>query len=189
MNHNYYAQYDNVRIRPLKYEDIEALRIWRNKKDETRYLRDIGHISSAMQRKWFDEYQLDDTQIVFAIDEVNELNRIVGSMALYDIRDTQAEIGKIQIGDKEAHGRGIGRKSLVMGMKIGFECLNLNRIVGSVHRDNISARTNDLRIGFRIIGQHKSDRDGIEDELEIIRKDVLENNAYYDEIKIGKGEY
>ena len=64
MNHNYYAQYDNVRIRPLKCEDIEALRIWRNKKDETRYLRDIGHVSSEMQRKWFDEYQLDDTQIV-----------------------------------------------------------------------------------------------------------------------------
>ena len=113
---------------------------------------------------------------------------MVGSLSIYDIKDGRAEIGKIQIGDQEAHGKGIGRTSLVIAMKIGFELLGLYEIYASVHQDNIAARTNDLRIGFKIVGKHPSCVDGLEDELIIHRKELYEYNENVDLIKIYKGE-
>lgn len=184
MNHNYTAEYDNVRIRPLNKDDIELLREWRNNKSQTTFLRNVGYITPEMQMKWFEEYLADSSQMVFAIEETVDLNRLVGSMALYDIKETQLEIGKIQIGDEDAHGRGIGRKSLVMGMKIAFDAMKIDKIVAAVHRDNTAARTNDIRIGFRITGQHNAVVGGIEDELEMTREDLVKANPYIDEISI-----
>ena len=186
MNHNFCAEYDNVRIRPLYQEDIENLRVWRNNTQQTRFLRPIGTITREMQEKWFEKYLENPFEIVFAIEEICDLNRMVGSLALYDIKENVAEIGKIQIGDPEASGRGIGRKSLVMAMKIGFELLRLKKIIASVHQDNITARTNDLRIGFEIVGEHESVVGGIEDELEIDYEKLRLVNSYVDDIKTEK---
>ncbi len=188
MKHSFSAIYDNVRIRPLDINDIESLRIWRNDKSKTKFLRKIGTITPEMQKAWYENYLEDRVQIIFAIDEIKDLNRMVGSLAIYDMKEDSAEIGKIQIGDIEANGRGIGRKSLVMAMKIGFDILNLNKFVASVHQENISARTNDLKIGFRIVGQHNSEVGGIEDEIEITRGDLASANLYLEEIVIDKGD-
>lgn len=186
MIHNYEASYDNVRIRPLKESDIENLRIWRNNVVQTRFLRQIGEITPDMQLNWYKNYLKDNNQIIFTIEETKKLHRMVGSLALYDFHDNMAEIGKIQIGDPEAHGLGIGKKSLVMALKIGFDEIKLKRIYASVHQDNIAARTNDLKIGFKIVGQHPSEVGGYEDEIEIYRDDLYAVNSYCSEIVITK---
>lgn len=184
MKHNYFAEFDNVRIRPLKREDIEDLRIWRNNVDQTKFLRQIGEITPEMQKRWFENYLENPYEIAFAIEEISELHRRVGSLAIYDIEDTIAEIGRIQIGDTAASGRGIGRKSLVMAMKIGFEKLQLEKFIATVHHNNVTARTNDLRIGFEIVGEKESVVGGIEDEIEITYERLRKVNSYVDMIKI-----
>ena len=100
-----------------------------------------------MQENWFQKYLENEQEICFAIEETKELNRIVGSVSLYNFNGETAEIGKILIGDADAHGRGIGRLSLVMAMRIGFEMLKLKTIVSSVHRNNIPSRNIFLRAG------------------------------------------
>ena len=45
MKHHYSAVYGEVTIRPLERKDIENLRIWRNDASQTRFLRNIGHIT------------------------------------------------------------------------------------------------------------------------------------------------
>lgn len=189
MNHSFFAKYDNVFLRPLNKDDIEKLRIWRNNKVETRFLRPIGQISAEQQNQWFESYLHRNDEIVFSIIETSSLNRCVGSLSIYDIKNHIAEIGKIQIGDNEAHHKGIGRKSMVMAMKVAFELMGITKIIASVHQDNVAARTNDLRIGFKITGEHRSLVGGMEDELVMDMTQLKSANGFYNQIEIGEKTY
>lgn len=182
MDHSYYAKYKNILLRPLCHDDIESLRIWRNDMNATRFLRQIGYITPDRQEEWFQSYLQNKNEITFAIVETEELNRIVGSVSIYDICSTQAEFGKIQIGDDEAHGKGIGRMSTVMVLAIGFKKLGLKKIVACVHRDNIAAHSVYMKVGFKIVGSKKSAVGGIEDIIEIDRDTLFKINDYADKI-------
>lgn len=182
MKHNLRAEYMDVRLRPLEKKDIEQLRVWRNDTEKTQFLRNIGEITPEMQNKWYEAYLQNQDEIVFAIEETSELKRMVGSVALYNFNGKTAEVGKIQIGDAEANGRGIGRKSLVMAMWIGFEKLGIEKIVGAVHQDNVAAHKNDMKIGFKIVGKHPAHVGGFEDEIEIDAKTLAEVNGYTEQI-------
>lgn len=184
MYHNYSARFGNVLLRPLMTEDIENLRVWRNNMHQTRFLRPVGHITPEMQQKWFEKYLENENEITFAIVETKDLNRMVGSVALYDFNGDVAEIGKIQIGDPEAGGRGLGRISLVLAMWIGFRKLGLKKIIASVHQENIAAHKNDMKIGFKIVGTHPSIVGGTEDEIEIDEARLCEVNAYTSAIEL-----
>lgn len=187
MKHNYTARYGNVLLRPLAEGDIENLRMWRNNTHQTRFLRPVGHITPEMQKQWFEKYLTNENELTFAIVETKDLKRMVGSVALYDFNGDVAEIGKIQIGDPEAGGRGLGRISLVMAMWIGFKRLGLKKIVASVHQENISAHKNDMQVGFKIVGTHPSIVGGIEDEIEIDEARLIEVNSYAAEIDLNIG--
>lgn len=184
MKHNYSAAYANVLLRPLCSEDIENLRIWRNNAQQTKFLRPIGHITPQMQQAWFDSYLEDPDMLVFAIVENRDLNRMVGSVALYNFKGNEAEVGKIQIGDPEASGRGLGKTSLVLAMWIGFKKMGLKKIVGAVHQENIAAHKTDMKIGFRIVGNHLAEVGGLEDDIEIDEARLCEINPYTAEIKL-----
>ena len=186
MRHEYSARLDNVLIRQLSSGDIELLRTWRNDESNSVFLRKIDFITETMQKEWFEKYLENEHEVVFAIKETKELNRVVGSLALYnwDKATKTCEIGKIQIGDNEAHGKGIGRKALVMTMKIAFRCLNIRTIKASVHPENIQAYHNDMKIGFRIVGEIPSIAGGYEFELMIQEEDARKANEYYDSIAI-----
>ena len=186
MNHKYYAKYKNILLRPLCHDDIEKLRVWRNDMQATRFLRQIGYITPEMQEKWYQSYLNNPNEITFAIVETDELNRIVGSVSIYDINEKQAEFGRIQIGDKEAHGKGIGRVSIVMALTVGFDIIGLQKITGCVHQENIAAHKNDIKIGFKIVGTQDSAVGGIEDIIEIDRQTLFLVNNYAKDIKLGE---
>ena len=188
MRHNYIARLGNIVIRQIKEDDIELLRNWRNDQDTTKFLRNIGYITEEMQRKWFESYLENEKDLVFAIQDVGELNRVVGSLSLYNWDKDQktCEIGKIQIGDPAAHGKGIGRKTLVMAMKIAFQKLGIEKIIGAVHPDNVQAYHNDMKIGFRVVGEAPSVVGGNELLLEIHEDDARTTNEYYDSIEVGQ---
>lgn len=188
MRHNYYGEHLNVALKPLNEDNLESLRVWRNNTEQTKFLRPIGEITPEMQQNWFRSYLDDQQHIAFGIYETEKLNRLVGSLAIYDIKDGRAEIGKIQVGDSEAHGMGIGRTSMVTAMKIGFELLGLTEIYASVHQDNIAARTIYFKIGFQIVGSHPSCVGGMEDEIAIHADELYAANANVDKIRIGAGE-
>lgn len=186
MRHNFSANYKNVTIRPLQKDDIEKLRIWRNDSEKTKYLRKIDNITPEMQQQWFEKYLDNNDEIMFAIEETEQLKRMVGSVALYNFKGNTAELGKIQIGDEEAHGRGLGKVSKVMAMLIGFRKLGLEKIVGAVHRENIAAHRNDMQIGFYIVGAHDAPMGGVEDEMEMVESRLIEVNSYVSDIVLNE---
>ena len=185
MNHNYYAKYKNIILRPLMHDDIEQLRVWRNDRYATRFLRQIGYITPEQQEKWFQSYLRRIDELTFAIVETEELNCIVGSVSIYDINGNQAEFGKIQIGASNAHGKGIGRISSVMVLALGFEKLGLKKITACVHQENFPAHSNYLRIGFEITGRQESAVGGFEDIIEIDKERLFSTNKYAREIELG----
>ncbi len=176
MNHKYYARCKNILLRPLCHEDIEPLRVWRNDKPATRFLRQIEFITPAMQEKWFQNYLGDKSIITFSIIETQELNKMVGSVSLYNISENFAEFGKIQIGDAQALGKGIGRIASLLSLCVGFKELDLFKIFSTVHQENIAAHTIYSRIGFTVIGQQKCNIGGYEDKLEITKEQLLKTN-------------
>ena len=131
MKHNIEYRYGNVKLRPIERNDLELLRGWRNNKENTRYLRQIGQISSDMQLGWYEKYLSTNDELGFCIEECDELNRMVGSVFLYDIHDNQAEFGRFLIGDNAAHGRKIGFNACYGVLQIGFKILQLKNIIES----------------------------------------------------------
>lgn len=187
MDHHYSAQYENILLRPLEEKDIEHLRNWRNNKEQTKYLRPIPHITPEMQRNWFQKYRENPDEIVFAIVETRDLNRIIGSVAIYEFGQTCAEVGKIQIGDPEAFGRGYGRIAMTMAVWVGIQKLGLEKLVASVHRENLSAHKSYMRMGFRIVGDHPAVMGGVEDEIEIDGQRLAEVNPFVEHIFLSDG--
>ncbi|MBQ9347804.1 MAG: GNAT family N-acetyltransferase [Oscillibacter sp.] len=183
MNHSYHAETENLRIRPLSRGDIEQLRVWRNNREETRFLRNIGYITEEAQARWFEAYLSRRDEVTFAIETYasHKTPHLIGSLALYGIDGERSvcEIGKIQIGDSNAHGKGYGRKALVMAAKIAFWELGMKKITACVHQENFPSHTNFTRIGFQIVGQQDSAAGGTEDLMEITESAARSNPLYF----------
>ena len=184
MKHNYNIVYDNIILRQICEDDLEKLRIWRNDKAKTTFLTPIDFITREKQIEWYNNYLNDDSIISFSIFENSLLKKMIGSVALYDFNNKEAEIGKIQIGEDAAHGKGYGRISLLMVCKLGFDVLNLDLIKAHVHTDNVPSYKNFFKLGFKITGTVQSVVGGEEYELLIDKKTIFEKNHEYNEIKI-----
>lgn len=176
------GQYQNVRLRPLAEQDIEALRIWRNDTDNSKYITSVGHITSAMQLSWYGRYLADTDCYIFAIDETKDLGRLVGSVSLYHFDGQKAEFGKIMIGDPQAHGRGLGRKSTVLTLHIGFAVFGLQAIYAVVHVDNVPALNVYEQAGFSIVGQEVSSMGFPEYQIRVDKEPFYCQNAELDAI-------
>lgn len=154
MKHSYQKKYKNVFIRELMEMDIEQIRLWRNDSSNTRFLRKIPYITSQMQKEWFSSYLLNEKEMIFAIEEVENINGIVGSMALYNFTSTEAEFGKILIGNPIAHGKSVGRNAIEALKYVANDQLKLKRLYLHVYKDNIPAIVVYQKTGFVICDEH-----------------------------------
>lgn len=148
MYHSYSIRNKNVLLRPLEKNDIEKLREWRNDKNNSKFLRQIPYITEDAQKRWFEKYLENEDEICFAVEECEQLNRIVGSLSLYNFSGDTAEFGKILIGDEEAHGKKIGYNATIAALKIASDTLKLKKIVLEVYDDNIAAKKIYEKAGF-----------------------------------------
>lgn len=181
MKHGFSAQLDDVSIMPLQKEDIEYLRIWRNRDDVSRYLKNIGSITPEQQLKWYEQYLREEGVYYFGIEYANK--GLVGSMALLNFEDERCEIGKLMIGEESARGHKVAQKAFFMGMMIANEKLGMNEYHLTVHEDNMAARKVYDRLGFERFGDHPFEKGGIEYEMSV---DIerLKKNEYYDQVRI-----
>lgn len=152
MNHGLGVQFKNVALRPLAHTDIESLRVWRNDVSNVKFLTPVPYITAEMQETWFQKYLADEDNYTFAVDETKELNRIVGSMSLYNLQGDTVEIGRILIGEPKARGRGIGSLSVALCVALAFTRLNCQQVVLRVFSDNYPAIKAYQKCGFTKTG-------------------------------------
>lgn len=180
MKHGYYAELESISIRPLSETDLEYLRSWRNDEHISSYFQRMDYITATQQKQWFREYLKDPNVYYWA---VVEGVKTIGSLSIYDVKGSVAEIGKFMIGDPMSHGKGYGYKSIIMALQIGFEYLKLKQIKITVHEKNISAKKIYDRAGFEIIGSHPFDERGDEIEMIINSRTFKEVNPMAELIK------
>jgi len=164
MKHSFCAVRGDFSIRPLAYNDIEQLRVWRNDSSNSKYLRKIPYIDAAAQNAWFESYLANDSEVCFAADYQGSL---VGSASLYHIKRDQAEFGRIMIGSSEFKGKGLGFRLSELTVGVGFDQMGFERIEASVAIDNIAALFIYVRLGFCISGRVFNEESG-HDEFELI---------------------
>ena len=179
MKHEFCAEWDDVMIRPLHRYDIESLRKWRNKEDENKYLRNVGPISNEDQLRWFGNYLNQNGILFFVIDY--KKTKTVGSFALYNVRGSECEIGKLVIGEQEARGHHVAQKAFLMAMGIADIYIGINKFLLSVHEDNIPAKIIYERLGFEKYGLHPFEKGGFEEEMQVTA-DRLRNSEGADMI-------
>lgn len=183
MKHKYCAESEGILIRPLKIDDIEFLRKWRNNPNLSKYLRSIPHISKESQMKWYEKYNDDDKSLFFAILN-KEKNSPIGSVALYNLRDNKCDVGKIVIGDSSAHGKGIGYRALLLAIAVAIKELGIKTIRLDVHENNLPAKRIYEKAGFSVVGKHPFEKGGHELEMEIKAEVFYDVNLSAKDIKI-----
>ena len=162
MIHNYQICHDNVLLKPLKEDDIELLRNWRNDANNSLFLRKIPYITPKMQKEWFENYMLNLDEFAFSISEIVKLHRVVGSLSLYQFKASECFFGKILIGDSDAHGRQVGFNATKAAIEIAFYKLNIKKVYLNVYKNNLPALHIYKAVGFEI-EDVKSDSCGFEE--------------------------
>lgn len=183
MEHTYGARYGNIMICPLLCNDIEKLREWRNDSQLSKYLKPMSHISPKMQKEWYMKYLADNSCIFFSVYDLT-LKSIVGALAIYNMKENTAEIGKIVIGDSRARGKNIGYIALVMAMKIGNEFFDFQTYLLDCHEDNVPALKTYVKAGFSKTGRHEFINGGYEIEMVIEDKMLHKKNTILDNIYV-----
>ena len=128
---------NKVFLTAIEESSLEQLREWRNRPELRMYFREYKEISSAMQKRWFENRVLNNVdQVDFEIHEI-ESNQLIGHCSLNYInwRSQHAEFG-IYIGSDKFRGGGYGKEALQLLIDYGFKTLNLNKIWCEVYSNN-----------------------------------------------------
>lgn len=178
------ASYKHVTVRPIGENDIEKLRLWRNNQEIKKFLSPIPEITKEMQENWYRSYLTDSNVITYAIDECEELNRMVGTVSLYDFDGCIARAGKTIIGDPDARGKNMGYLGETLALYIGYQKMGISKYLTEVHEDNIVSQKMAYKIGFRRVGKHKFGTFGYEDDFVVTKSFFEEIHDFLPEVKL-----
>lgn len=151
MRHNYTIELERILLKPLTWEDIEKLRILRNRERE--FFLDSKEISEEQQRKWYDRYLLKDNDIMFSIVRKSDSSIFCGSIALYDIdkRKGLCEVGRTLVDKDICSDKGIGLEATSGACRFAFEVLGMQKIQTQILKTNERSLRLHQRAGFHTI--------------------------------------
>jgi len=146
MKHSYKDDFGRVELEPLEEENIESLRVLRNR--ERKHFIHTDIIEPLDQRNWYERYLHKSGDIMF---QAMLQQRFVGACALYGMSDGKAEFGRLVIDRESAGIKGLGFDTTACACKIGFEQLKLSEIWLKVLSDNIAAVKTYEKCGFLLL--------------------------------------
>lgn len=129
---------DSINIRELLKEDIEFLRILRNKDVNRKNFIYQKEISSEDQQLWFESYSKNTQDHMYSVVRKSD-DSLIGFAALYNINEVEAEFGRLIV-DKEKYNQpGLGKLILRHLIDISKVQFHLSKLKLDVFADNISA--------------------------------------------------
>lgn len=150
MKHNYEYAEGRVIIKPLEKEDIEDLRVLRNK---ARYcFLNTQIISSENQEIWYKSYLKNEKDYMFKIAKKEKPEAFIGAVAVYDIDSEKkcAEFGRLVIDKEKAPEKGLGYEAVKAVCKFAFCLLGLHKIRAVVLKENERALSVYTKVGFYV---------------------------------------
>ena len=147
----------DVVLRPIEPDDLEPLRLWRNRPDYRQYFREYRDITPAMQQNWYKNIVLADERVhMFAITKASD-GRLLGACGLCyidrqnDSADFSIYLGADDLYIDEVYAPQTGKLLL----EYGFKTLGLHRIWAEIYEID-SAKQNLLPgLGFTLDGRHR----------------------------------
>ena len=153
MRHSYQIQYGRVFLRPLNEEDIEALRILRNK--NRFYFNTKDYINSEQQKAWFRNYLDKKDDVMFAVETIGHSGEFIGAIALYNICQERktAEFGRTLIDKERFSEKGIGTEAVSAVFQIAFEQMGMKKLTANVLKKNRRACKAYAKVGCVIVDE------------------------------------
>ncbi len=174
----------NIKFRDLQMSDKEYFLLWIKDKEVIRYSMSIFQKMTEDHEisHWFDNLLSDRISYNKAIVD-NTTDKLIGYAGITRINNLNSS-GEyfIFIGDKTYHGIGIGTFVTKEIVKLGFEELNLNRIMLTVSEKNVGAIKAYTKADFKIEGVMKQAffRDGQYHDkviMAILREEWINTNS------------
>lgn len=150
-------------LHPISEEDLEYIRIWRNKDNIRLSFINNSIITKESQKNWYDLYRKKENDIMFIIVH-NASHKKIGAVALYDINfeDKTAEFGRLMIGDDSFRGHNYGLESTKLVIDFAITNLKLKEVILYVFKDNTPAIKIYSKAGFFCISS-------CEDEYKLLK--------------------
>lgn len=158
-------------VRNVVESDMETLRKWRNNDIVRASSHSDQYITEESQKAWWNQVVDKDAYFI-----VEEDNKPIGTFSFKPGGPAMRLEWSFHI-NPELIGKGYGKKLCLEALKVAFENLNANKVVGEVLYNNKKS-----------IGLHKSL--GFTQEA-CFRQHTLKNDEYYDVLVFGllKDEY
>jgi len=149
---------EGIRFRAIEQTDLEQFVVWLNDPEVREGLQMVLPISMADEHKWFEEMlKKPGEERPFLIEAQQENTWVgIGNCSFFNIdwRNRSAEVG-IFIGEKRLWGQGLGTKTMCLLTQVGFDTLNLNRIMLEVYTTNPRAIRAYEKAGFKHEGRKR----------------------------------
>lgn len=142
MNHQYFAESENIILKPFGEIDSEQYRILRNEDSNRKFFFSDEFISVDTQKKWYKGYLEKTGEYMFSIyHKSSEL--FLGAIGIYDVNEicSTAEVGRIIIDNKIeiAKGKGYGAEAIIALSRFAFEKLNIQQLYAYIYSDNLAS--------------------------------------------------
>ncbi|MYL20107.1 GNAT family N-acetyltransferase [Halobacillus litoralis] len=150
---------DKVYLRPILKEDISHLNKWKNDEGIYMYLGGgFNPTSINQQEKWMDSMidNTGDNKRFIICDTQNTPNGLIGLYSINWIHRT-CEIG-VYIGNKNAHGKGYGKRACKLIEQYAREYLNIRKIKLNVVVENENAVNLWSELDYEQVGLLKKER-------------------------------
>ncbi len=141
MMHDYTLSTERLSFRQVELHDLFTIMTWRNNDEIRKWFFNKNKITEVQQLTWYENYLKNDNEMMFFLEMKDKMCTPVGTIALVNIdhQNSEAEIGRIMIGNFDVRGKGIGVECLETISHFGFEKLNLKCIYAYVLKNNISS--------------------------------------------------
>lgn len=154
MKHTYSYDGAELLLRPLGENDIEPLRLLRNRPENRKWFFGSGEITQEAQEAWFERYLTKENDYMFAAFLPQTPETFVGAAAIYgyDAADNSFEIGRLLLDSANLPRRGLGAElvqCLCLITKAVFPGASLR---AEVYSDNERSLRCFLKNGFVING-------------------------------------
>jgi RimJ/RimL family protein N-acetyltransferase len=150
-----------TRLRPIERSDLPRFVVWFGDPEVRAGLDMFLPIGEAQEERWFEQnLARPPAQQAWAIEaqgagaEAEPGWTHIGSCGYHEIdwRNRAGEVG-IAIGDKSQWGKGYGTDAMRALVRLGFDQLNLNRVMLRVYDDNRRAIRSYEKVGFKMEGR------------------------------------
>ena len=151
MNHHYEYVSENIILQPLCEEDLENVRVLRNKLRNFFFTTNL--ISPEGQKKWYGSYLQDDHDIMFKVVRKTDSQDFIGAISLCGINmDLKtAEMGRVMVDKEKAPEKGIGTEVVKAVCGFAFDVLGMEKVYAEVLSDNLRALRAYQKAGFQLL--------------------------------------